>query len=63
MGVKWNCKAAAQRIARTLYMWTKFRKAAAGQKGDPLEMVAACKYLSVSVIQCLMGWKCLKLCS
>ena len=45
MGVKWNCKAAAQHVRNDVDKI--FRKAGADQRGDPLKMVAVSKCLSV----------------
>jgi len=42
MGVKWNCKAAAQHVRNVNKI---FRKAGADQRGDPLKMVAVSVYL------------------
>lgn len=47
-GAAWAWNGTAKNSTYAM-MWTEFRKAAADQREDPLKMVAACKYLSVSV--------------
>ena len=52
MGVKWNCKAAAQYRLQHSTCAMMGTKAGADQRGDPVKMVAVSVYLYKCLMMC-----------